>query len=181
VRRAIDGPATGESPEGDPKIRVLLAEGVESARISVNEGLSVSSAGLVLLESTGKCAVLVAGNPPQIEVTLEPSGKVAVAEGEITVTPRGNPAFAFDGVSYEGTVRVLSAAGGGLNLVNTVPLETYLEGVLPHEMGNPGTDGYDALKRRPSRRGRMRWSGRGPMRRNHSTCTQVFRIRCTGG
>jgi stage II sporulation protein D len=29
--------------------------------------------------------------------------------------------------------------------VNTLPLETYLEGVVPHEIGNPGPDAYAAL------------------------------------
>ncbi len=133
-------------PEREPSIRVLVAEGVESARISTNEGLSVSAAGIVLVDTPGKCAVGVAGSLSGIEVTLEPSGNVAVAEGEVVVAPRGNSAFVLDGVSYAGNVRVLLGADGKLMLVNTVPFETYLEGVLPHEMGDPGADGYDALK-----------------------------------
>jgi stage II sporulation protein D len=31
-------------------------------------------------------------------------------------------------------------------VINVVPLEVYLEGVLPHEMGDPGPDGFAALE-----------------------------------
>jgi stage II sporulation protein D len=133
-------------PEGEPDIRVLLAEGAESVRISTDEGLTVSAAGIVVLDSPGRCAVVLSGRSPRIEVTLEPSGNVAVAQGDVAVSPRGNSSLSFDGVSYAGYIRALLGPDGGLMLVNTVPIETYLEGVLPHEMGDPGVDGYDALK-----------------------------------
>jgi stage II sporulation protein D len=77
---------------------------------------------------------------------IDPPGKAAVAEGEVVLSPRGKSILAFNGVSYAGNIRVLGGAGGKLLLVNTLPLESYLEGVVPHEMGNPGADGYEALK-----------------------------------
>lgn len=133
-------------PEGEPDVRVLLAEGAGSAVVSASDGLTVSSAGIALLESPGKCTVRLSGGRGQITALLEPAGMTAVAEGEVTISPRGNSALEFDGVSYAGRIRAATDSRGTILLVNTLPLETYLEGVLPHEMGNPGVDGYDALK-----------------------------------
>jgi stage II sporulation protein D len=140
----VRGP--GGLSEVEPKVRVALADGIENARISANDGLTVTAAGMVLLESRGKCAVRVSSKLSQIEVTLEPSGGVAVAEGEVIVVPKGNPVLAFDSVSYAGSIRVIRGSSRGLTVVNTLPLEKYLQGVVPHEMGNPGASGYDALE-----------------------------------
>jgi stage II sporulation protein D len=38
------------------------------------------------------------------------------------------------------------SATGGIDLVNEVGLETYLEGVVPHEIGDPGADAYAAVQ-----------------------------------
>ena len=144
-------PTTVRRPEGfpvrAPDIRVLLAEGRESAMISAGEGLIVSaSGGIKLLESPGKCALRISGGPSNIELMLEPSGNVATAQEEVSIIPRGAAALSFEDVTYAGSMSIVIGADGKLMLVNTVPLETYLEGVLPHEMGDPGADGFDALK-----------------------------------
>ena len=144
-------PTTVRRPEGfparAPDIRVLLAEGRESVMISAGEGLIVSaSGGITLLESPEKCALRISGGPSNIELMLEPPGNVAAAQEKVTITPRGAAALSFEDVTFAGSMSIVIGADRKLMLVNTVPLETYLEGVLPHEMGDPGADGFDALK-----------------------------------
>jgi stage II sporulation protein D len=128
-------------------IRVLLAEGRESVAISAGDGLVVSaSGGITLLQSPGKCALRVSAGPSNLELKLEPPGNVATAEEEVTVVSRGTVPLSFENVAYSGDMKIVTGADAKLMLVNTVPLETYLEGVVPHEMGDPGADGFDALK-----------------------------------
>ncbi len=134
-------------PDRMPDIRVLLEEGHGSATIAVSNGVSVKTeAGMTLLESKGAGKVVVSIYQRNIEIKLEPSGRVATAEGVVKIVPNGASHLGFKGITYAGVVGVSAVSGGKLRVTNMLPLETYLEGVLPHEMGNPGTDGFDALK-----------------------------------
>ena len=136
-----------EAPAGtEPRVRVLLAEGLENLGVTATEGVTVSAGGVRLLDSPGASTVSLSGRPPDVRIALEPEGRVAAAEGPITLAPKGKAALVFDSVSYAGTLSVHFGADGRLAVVNTLSLEVYLEGVLPHEMGNPGADGFDALK-----------------------------------
>ena len=143
-------PTTVRRPEGtagtEPRVRVLLAEGRESVGITAAEGVTVSAGGVTLLDSQGASTVSLTGGSPDVRIALEPAGRVAAAEGPITIAPKGKTALVFDTVSYAGSLSIHAGGDGRLAVVNTLPLETYLEGVLPHEMGNPGADGFDALK-----------------------------------
>jgi stage II sporulation protein D len=130
-----------------PDIRVLLDEGRERSRINADDGVTITAGGgITLLETSEKCAVVVSGRYPQIELRLEPDGRVATAEGDVWVVPNGRSALSYDGKSYAGGMQFWFGDDGKITVVNIVPLETYLEGVLPHEMGNPGPDGFDAMK-----------------------------------
>jgi stage II sporulation protein D len=143
-------PTAVRRPEGaggkEPLVRVLLAEGRESAEITAAEGVTVSAGGVTLLDSGAASTVSLTGTFPDVRVGLEPSGRVAAAEGPITIAPRGRAALVFDSIGYAGTLSVYALGDGSLAVVNTLPLESYLEGVVPHEMGSPGADGFDALK-----------------------------------
>ncbi len=134
-------------PGDMPDIRVLLAEERGSTAIDVANGVSVKTeAGMTLLESSGAGRVVASVSQRSVEIKLEPSGRVATAEGGVKVVPKGASYLGFKGIDYSGAIGLSVLSGGKLRVTNTLPLETYLEGVLPHEMGNPGTDGLDALK-----------------------------------
>ncbi|HEX7078971.1 MAG TPA: SpoIID/LytB domain-containing protein [Candidatus Eisenbacteria bacterium] len=47
---------------------------------------------------------------------------------------------------YRGTFRIYASYPEGLTLVNEVDLESYLRGVLPHEIGKPPDTDYEAVK-----------------------------------
>jgi stage II sporulation protein D len=133
-------------PSGEPRVRVVLAEGLESAVVTAPEGVTVSAGGVALLESSGKSTVRLTGGGSSIDVSLDPDGGVATAEGPIAISPKGKSGLSFGSNGYAGTLSAQTGEDGKLALVNIVPLEVYLEGVLPHEMGSPGADGFDALK-----------------------------------
>jgi stage II sporulation protein D len=62
------------------------------------------------------------------------------------VVPARGGTLAVGGVSYAGRAVVRVSQSGTLQVINVLPLETYLEGVVPHEIGNPGPDAYAAIQ-----------------------------------
>jgi stage II sporulation protein D len=62
------------------------------------------------------------------------------------IEPASKSILVFEGVRYGGTLLVSTNQDGRVSVVNVIPVERYLEGVLPHEIGNPGPDGFDAVK-----------------------------------
>jgi stage II sporulation protein D len=56
----------------------------------------------------------------------------------------GSAPMVADGVEYPGTIEVSLRPDGTVTGVNVVPLETYLEGVVPKELGSPGPAAWQA-------------------------------------
>ncbi|MFQ5510360.1 MAG: SpoIID/LytB domain-containing protein [Candidatus Krumholzibacteriia bacterium] len=143
---AAPGLRSGEARGKEPDIRVLLGEGREEVVITADKGFSVQTpAGVLLLEVPGHGTARVSARSPSINVVVEPGNIVATADGAAAIVPARNATLTHEGVPYAGVIKI-ALDGGGLSVLNVLPLETYLEGVLPHEMGNPGAEGYDALK-----------------------------------
>lgn len=139
------GRFAGSSNE-EPDIRVLLAEGERSYRVKASGGVRVrSAAGLDIVRSSEPCEVVVSIRGSSVQVEIDPSGDLGVVDGEAIIAPADKSSLAFGGTRYAGVVRVIPGHET-LSLINVLPIERYLEGVLPHELGDPGADGYDALK-----------------------------------
>jgi len=140
------GAGRGGAPAGrEPDIRVLLAEGSEGHEIGVTAGAAVRSPeGIELMRIPGRATIELSGSRPSIEIEVV-RGSVAAADGAVLIVPDRGSTITYQGRSYGGIAKV-TFGDAGLALLNVLPLEAYLEGVLPHEMGNPGADGYDALK-----------------------------------
>jgi stage II sporulation protein D len=70
----------------------------------------------------------------------------------LLLVPEGRGYSGWSGRWYRGTFRIYAAPAGaganetGLTLVNEVPLEDYLRGVLPEEIGNPPQTDFEAVK-----------------------------------
>ena len=130
--------------EKERDIRVLLAEGSGKHTFAVSNGAEVRTPeGHRLIDVTGRAEITVSGSPPSINV--ETKDGVAVAEGTILITPLKRSVLTFDGRTYDGKIKV-TFGDQGIALLNVLPLETYLEAVLPYEIGRLDADGYDALK-----------------------------------
>ena len=110
------------------RLRVLVATGLGSVAVS-------SSSAIVIVDGAGKRYRLPGA------LTVEPSLELPVGKGDnvvaltapVTLKPTAGASLAHAGRSYPGELQ-LSKAGGRLQLVNAVGLESYLLGVVSREM-----------------------------------------------
>jgi stage II sporulation protein D len=130
----------------EPQIRVLLDEGKTEYRVTSSGALVVTASGIRIAEAPTAASVTVKVVGSSLNLTIEPGGQLVAAEGEVTLTPKSDSVLGYGGVRYAGTMRFVGTELRTVALVNVLPLESYLQGVLPHEIGNPGPDGYDAIE-----------------------------------
>lgn len=129
----------------EPIIRVLVFSTSGSATIATTGGFRVLARSALLFETQSGGTVSVYRDGNALTVRHDASGQSASNEGEITIEPTEKP-VSVGGVWYPGSIRALAREDGGVDLVSLVPLETYLEGVVPHEIGEPGPDAYAAVE-----------------------------------
>lgn len=114
--------ATREKAEDE--LRRLATVGVIGAFV-VNEGGGVSAPALRLIQG----------------------GAAAVHPGRwLSVSPAGGDSVRVNGKRYRGRILVYLNDRGTLNLINEVPVEEYLRGVVPSEMGPEQYNQLEALK-----------------------------------
>ncbi|HET6683475.1 MAG TPA: SpoIID/LytB domain-containing protein [Gaiella sp.] len=134
------GTTLGPSPVTFPaKLRVLVADGVSAVSVT-------SSGGIAVADASGTRARLDGQLTLGPKLVLAGAGKGADAKplaAPVTLRAVGGGVLVVAGRSYRGALRVL-ASGKKLQLVNVIPLETYLLGVVPGEM--PKDWPLDALK-----------------------------------
>jgi len=136
-------PGTALGRVGEPRVRVLLDEGVSVVSVGCAARMSVSDA-------TGRGHPLPAGRygvGPKLVFPVARSGAharhthaqhpVIDAVGRALRSPVvlgcARAPLQLDGRAYHGSI-VLRAAGGRLSVVNSLPLDTYLRGVVGAEM-----------------------------------------------
>jgi len=134
------GTTLGPSPVAVPaKLRVLVADGLPA--------LSVTSAGAIAVaDASGTRARLDGQLALGPKLVLPSAGKGTDAKplvAPVTLRAVGGGTLVVAGRTYRGALRVLPS-GKKLQLVNVLPLETYLLGVVPGEM--PKDWPLDALK-----------------------------------
>ena len=121
-------PAT-ERIEHVPNVRVLLGSGSSDATVT-------STANMVVLNSgNGQVSTISANRGTTIGVR---GGKIAVngkaIDTVVTLKPTNSDApFLFNGKGYRGGL-TLRANNGAMMVINSVPLEDYLYGVVPQEV-----------------------------------------------
>jgi SpoIID/LytB domain protein len=124
------GTELGDAPSAISKrLRVLIADNVPSVTLTSLVPFSVADA-------TGARYPLPAGDltvPPTLELPVGPNGELVSLLGPIQFrSGKGSP-LKFRTMSYRGELRV-SSNTKRLQLVDIVPLESYLLGVVPGEM-----------------------------------------------
>lgn len=163
------GPTTRGVPGGGPPAPSPVSDAWRTAttvkiglKVGVPELILAGSTAWKLMTSTGnELATWGPGEPLRIHQSrgsidvFRRSGTDAIASADpddtlLVVPDRGLAGW--NGRWYRGTFRIYAAplgAGGGetgLVLVNEVPLEDYLRGVLPEEIGNPPQTDFEAVK-----------------------------------
>ena len=124
------GTELGDAPTTISKrLRVLLADGVATVTMTSQVPFSVADA-------TGTRYALPAGDTtvtPTLELPVGPLGEPLKLVGPLQFRPGKGSPLKVRNMSYRGELRISSAAKR-LQLVNVVPLESYLLGVVPGEM-----------------------------------------------
>ncbi len=143
IKRPVSGAGRGRMP----LIRVLLASSTKSLMIKSKNGFSVlSEGGEKLCKAKGGERLICGSSGGKIVISLEPSGRVIEAGNPVSIEPNRASGLIYGGIAYGGGFIISKAAGRRLDLVNTLPLEEYLYGVVPNELGVRGPDEFAALE-----------------------------------
>ena len=109
-----------------PYIRVLVADSAEPVLIASGSPLQIAVGNDAAISTNSKITCAADNNSIRMNNT-------APVHVSIRVTPDAGQSFSIDGTSYRGLL-MLTAERGRLLVVNLVPIDDYLCGVLPREM-----------------------------------------------
>ncbi|HKT60852.1 MAG TPA: SpoIID/LytB domain-containing protein [Gemmatimonadales bacterium] len=148
VPRPEAPPVAVPGPQGpvEPTIRVGLTVGAGSATVAGAAGLSVSDpSGARLVEIPAGEVWRVAVQGTGI-VVLAPGGASSAPTDVIEIgTPDPNAPVLVNGRPYRGTIVALRDRTG-VTVVDRLPMETYLIGVVSAEMGRRSPEDQEALR-----------------------------------
>ena len=125
------------------EIQVALAQNRTDVTVSGGGGIHVHAGGQLLYSSATNQPVLVRRAGTQLDVWVA-GDRVATATTPVVLTPVTASPLTFAGRAYRGHMRVHPGSSSGVTLVNIVPLEEYLYGVIACEM--PASWPEEALK-----------------------------------
>jgi SpoIID/LytB domain protein len=117
------------TPRGVPLVRVLIAENIERITISSPSSMYVRSrkGGSTIAPSDTKTVVLE-------DTILFP----------LTFESKNRAPIFINGTGYPGKIKITFTTS--INIINIVDMETYLRGVVPHEIGTRTPDEIEAVK-----------------------------------
>ncbi|MCD4784183.1 MAG: SpoIID/LytB domain-containing protein [Candidatus Eremiobacteraeota bacterium] len=126
---------TIETPGKEIILRVLLAKIKGNLKASAQGGIEINDAGndnSIALKSSGLHVFTRNNEKIELKNYKTPEGEVGFSD--ITISPLNKDALLkINGRRYRGKIRAF-IRNGGMCLINLVPLEEYLYGVLPKEL-----------------------------------------------
>ncbi len=136
----LDAPARGRDDDDGRVVRVALATHASSVSLS-------GSAEWRLYDGGGQSVLLRGGRDDIWRIERQSSGRLravgsggtatAWREGPLVLRPIARETLVMsNGKRYRGEIRVLAATDSGMLVVNHLPLEDYLRGVVPLEIGD---------------------------------------------
>ncbi len=120
-------PGTKMSQVGDLRVRVLLAQGQASVTVGCATPMVVTDGRRL----TRKLRAGIYGVGPRLVLPARRHGR-GLSFGHLAVFECPRAPLMFNGREYHGTL-VLRSRGGGVAVINGLPLDTYLRGVVPSE------------------------------------------------
>ncbi len=120
-------PGTTMGHAGEPRVRVLLAQGASSVTVGCATPMVVTDGRRV----TRKLPAGTYGVGSRLVFPVRRHGE-GYSFGHVAVVGCARAPLTFDGREYHGTL-VLRSQGGGVSVVNGLSLDTYLRGVVPSE------------------------------------------------
>ena len=142
-------PGTAALPRSEPAVRVGVQVDTPSVVVS-------SEAGVELLDLASNRPIARAGRDEPLRVVADSAGNLWVygpdqsSQGMVRDGLRARPGrggtLRLGDKPYRGELLIRPAAPGRLTAINTLELEEYLLGVVPHEIGQVGEDLLEAAK-----------------------------------
>jgi stage II sporulation protein D len=140
------GPSTPDEGPTEPQVRLGLVVGAAAATVSGSAGLSVSD------PSGARLAEIPAGEVWRVSVggtgvvVVAPGGGASTPSEVLEIaSPDPNALVQVNGRLYRGTITALRDRTG-VTVVDRVPMETYLAGVVSAEMGRRSLTELEALR-----------------------------------
>lgn len=135
VAGARTGPEVPAAAGAAPDVRVGLVVDTPSLEVAGTTELElVDEAGRVRARVPAGETRTARGSGTGVEV--EGGGEVVRSPGTLTLRPRSEGTVTVNGKGYRGAV-ILRPSARGVTAINVLDIETYLLGVVPHEIG-PG-------------------------------------------
>ena len=136
----------GAAESGEPQLRIGLGVGLPSATVGGGGDLAVndpSGARLAAIPAPEQWRVVPSG----IGVTVQSPGRIGSTPSEMIAVIATDPSgmIRVNGRTYRGIVEIVRDRAG-ITLVNRLPLESYLLGVVSAEMGRRNLAEFEALK-----------------------------------
>ncbi|MEJ2678651.1 MAG: SpoIID/LytB domain-containing protein [Gemmatimonadota bacterium] len=139
-------PSPSVAPRAEPNVRVAVA--VDTATVSVSSALPFDLVGpdgvIAVRADRGKTWMLRPGDDGIM--ATGPDGRVVAVKAPTAVWVGGKADIVVDGHRYRGSILVRRSSSGGLTVINTLTLESYLLGVLPYEIGPRPESEIEAVK-----------------------------------
>jgi len=137
------------SPEGSPKkdiaspkvqkkiensgkmVRIMLAKHLSSSYLTATESFVLNTGHITQTIPKGRYLILVYRG----SIVLETSSQKYIVGKNGLISSSESNLFGYNGKLYRGNMRLFSDADRNSYLVNELPVETYLRGVVPLEIG----------------------------------------------
>jgi stage II sporulation protein D len=128
-------PSASAIPTGGRVVRVALGESVASPRVSATGAFTVGDAdGRAVLGHGGAGASWTVERQGEQLRAVGPGGGTSWRAGPLVVRAAPGGFVTFGGKSWRGELWLHPAAGGGVTVVDRLPAEEYLRGVVPLEL-----------------------------------------------
>lgn len=125
TKHKIDNQDQMNRIENTPDVRVLLGNRKQDATVSSSSGVTVLNSHNSKVTSYKVAKIGVRGSKIAV------NGKTI--DSVVTLKPINGNSFTFEGKSYRGGL-TLRVSNGTMMVINAVPLESYLYGVVPQEV-----------------------------------------------
>ena len=143
-----------QQPSVEPTVRIGLAQNVPSVAVRSTEVFTVEGrttrsatiASVLAVDPSRSGAVAASDLQYRVTVTLDDGAMLAMPAGAHVRIEPAAALLEIDTRAYRGALEIFGNSRHTLTIVNELPLETYLRGVVPNEL-NPAAFGQlEALK-----------------------------------
>jgi len=130
----------------EPVIKVLVAENLQSVNIEANGSHTLSTPNGSTPVLGNGASWLISNTAGQLSVSLNSKEHLTNPKLPIKIAPDRNTILKLNGQPYRGWLAITAGTSSGFNVINLLPLEQYLCGVVPREIGTGSKDILHAVE-----------------------------------